>query len=358
MMIVDQLVVQHQTLRNNVATSPEMVTMNEIMALMDQVQAASAHIGNPQQREQLQAILYHWNGYAHERTGTYPARQLTAYTPLPVASEGERVARVTTTRPEVTLPKVHWLVWVVAIVLFVGGALVIAWPSLARDDAILGAKAGDVAATAAPEAVFTAVAATQTTVAGEATATRLSVVQTAEAAALLFVPSRTAGTAAADALAPPTGPVTYTVQSGDTLFGLARRYGLTPNDIMVINSLTTDALTVGQTLVLPHPPLTPESAAAGEPTAVPTSVLRPGEQLVEVVVRTQIASLLSGPGTEFSAILPLGRGTFAYVIGRSRDDSWYLVQLEDGVTRGWVTTADVGLVYPASPDIIPVITTP
>ena len=102
MMIVDQLVVQHQTLRNKTAENAAAVDMNEIMAFMDQVQAASAHVENPPQREQLQAILFHWNGYVHNVTGTYPGVQLAPFSPLPApatpdAAEGERTARVTTT---------------------------------------------------------------------------------------------------------------------------------------------------------------------------------------------------------------------------------------------------------------------
>ncbi len=45
--------------------------------------------------------------------------------------------------------------------------------------------------------------------------------------------------------------ITYTVQPGDTLYGLAQRYQTTVNDIVNANNLTTDVLFVGQTLTIP-----------------------------------------------------------------------------------------------------------
>ncbi len=360
MMIVDQLVVQHQTLRNKAAADPAAVDMNEVMALMDQVQAASAHVENPQQREQLQAILFHWNGYVHSQTGAYPGVQLAGFAPPPAApvAAPERTARVTTIRSDITLPQVHWLIWVVAVILFVGGGIIVLWPLLFGNE-----EAAAAAPTAQAEAVFTAVAATQTTIALEGTATRAVIEQTANAAALLFATATSSEMVVSETL--PAGPVTYVVQAGDTLFTIARRYGLTLDEIMNQNGLTTDALAVGQTLVLPHPPLTPElggpalgTAVALTPPPAATLALAPGQQLAEMVIRAANANLYSGPGAQFSSIMPLARGTFAYAVGRTQAGDWYLLQLEDGVTRGWLPTADVGLLYPTLPESIPVIVVP
>ncbi|MBE7533914.1 MAG: LysM peptidoglycan-binding domain-containing protein [Chloroflexi bacterium] len=325
---------------------------------MDQVQAASAHVENPHQREQLQAILFHWNGYVHSQTGAYPGIQLAAFSPPAAAPGPEHTARVTTAAPpELTLPRVHWLVWVAAVVLFLGGAIIVIWPLLFgnEEDAVA-------APTLQAEAVYTAVAATQTTIAYEATVTRTVIEQTANAAALLFATATSSETAVSET-PPPTGPVVYTVQAGDTLFTIARRYGLTLDEIMILNGLTTDALAVGQTLTLPHPPLTPEGdTAVNNPAVTPpppaTATLTPGQQLAEMVIRASSASLYSGPGAQFSTIMPLARGTFAYAVGRSQAGDWYLLQLEDGVTRGWLPATDVALLYPAVPDIIPVIVVP
>jgi hypothetical protein len=347
MMIVDQLVVQHQALRNKTAAEPDAVDMNEVLAFMEQVRAASAHIENPQQREQLAAILYHWNGYVHEKTGTYPGTQLTAYTPLPAANPTERTAPITTARADNPLPRVHWLVWVVAILLFMGGIFIVIWPLLFD-----GEQVNAVDTPPETNAVFTAVAATQTALA----ATPVPILQTAEALIQLAPPSATPGGDPLIPTASPGGVATYIVQQGDTLFSLAMRYGLSANEIMVMNNLSSESLNIGQTLLLPNAPLTLVATAANQ-TLTATATLRPDEQLVEVVVQAA-ANLYSGPGQQYDSLMVLARGTFAYALGRSQDGVWYLVQLEDGVTRGWVMATAVGLIYPSTPEIIPIIITP
>ena len=54
-------------------------------------------------------------------------------------------------------------------------------------------------------------------------------------------------------LRPETGPTQYTVMAGDTLFGIARRFNSTVNDIMVVNGLTSHTIFPGQVLNIPAP---------------------------------------------------------------------------------------------------------
>lgn len=43
----------------------------------------------------------------------------------------------------------------------------------------------------------------------------------------------------------------YVVQRGDSLFSIARKYGVSINDIRMINNLNSDILSIGQTLIIP-----------------------------------------------------------------------------------------------------------
>lgn len=48
-----------------------------------------------------------------------------------------------------------------------------------------------------------------------------------------------------------TNVTTYTVKSGDTLYSIAKKYDTTVNAITTINNLTSNTLSIGQTLKIP-----------------------------------------------------------------------------------------------------------
>ena len=73
---------------------------------------------------------------------------------------------------------------------------------------------------------------------------------------------------------------------------------------------------------------------------------------IELVIQAHSASLNSGPGPGFSAIKPIAQGAFVTAVGHNQAGDWYLVRLEDGVTRGWGSAADAALFYPAVTETI------
>jgi LysM repeat protein len=104
--------------------------------------------------------------------------------------------------------------------------------------------------------------------------------------ATLFVPSDT------PTITPsPTrsGPITYTVVSGDTLFGIADAYGVDIQTLIAFNNLTSPDLSVGQEIVIPPPGLVMEIPTA---TPIPTG-LRPGTVISYTIQTGDVLSLIA-----------------------------------------------------------------
>ena len=48
-----------------------------------------------------------------------------------------------------------------------------------------------------------------------------------------------------------TNYIEYTVKSGDNLYSIGRKYGVSPQELMNYNNLTSNLLSIGQTLKIP-----------------------------------------------------------------------------------------------------------
>lgn len=108
----------------------------------------------------------------------------------------------------------------------------------------------------------------------------------------LIIPTRVPPSAASDTTGIGGDTMTYTVKSGDTLGGIARRSGTTTGAIRTLNKLKSDTLTVGQKITLPA---NGDTAAALAATPAPTPISKPSAQDAEHVVQpgetlSQIAS--------------------------------------------------------------------
>lgn len=82
--------------------------------------------------------------------------------------------------------------------------------------------------------------------------------------------------------APPGGTVqnTYTVKAGDSLYSIAQKFGTTVDELKSLNNLTSNTLQIGQILRLPGSTTTPPSS--GETT---TYIVQSGDSLYRIAQR-------------------------------------------------------------------------
>ncbi len=132
---------------------------------------------------------------------------------------------------------------------------------------------------------------------------------------------------------PPRGWRAYSVQSGDTLFGLSRALNLTVEQVQIANCLPGDLIQVGQTLFLPLPtPTVPPthtkemvpSQAEGFRRESPTPTPTPTELSLPVSAPTPAAPLTLHPNAINIVLL----GTDVYSPGTAwRTDTIILVTI-------------------------------
>lgn len=110
-------------------------------------------------------------------------------------------------------------------------------------------------------------------------------------------PTEEAPDQAPDQCGPPTGWVAYYVQPNDTLYNIGLRVGLTVNQLMYYNCLTSEFIQVGQLLYVPYSPQ-PLPSPTGVPTKVPprpTKTPLPPEPTIGPISRDTPKPTLSPP---------------------------------------------------------------
>lgn len=132
-----------------------------------------------------------------------------------------------------------------------------------------------------------------------------------------------AGTGGGSTPVPPT-QATYTVQRGDTLWSIARRFNIPPATLAQVNNIANaNLIYVGQVLRIP-------SSTTNNDVVIPT----PPQYVVALVA----VNLRSGPGFNFAVEGRMRVGEQAHVTGASADGQWWrVVCAVDASSNCWVS---------------------
>lgn len=111
----------------------------------------------------------------------------------------------------------------------------------------------------------------------------------------------TAGSAGEVVAAPAATPVVYTVKRGDTVNLIAARYGVSVQDLMAFNGMTSDLIQIDQKLTIPvgDVPRGPDGLPVPTPTPTPKSAI----YLVVVRAGDTIESIAKRLGSSVEAIV-------------------------------------------------------
>lgn len=132
-------------------------------------------------------------------------------------------------------------------------------------------------------------------------------------------------TGTVDTTPPPATQTTYTVQPGDTLYSIARRFNVTTTALIQANGIVNwNLIYVGQRLQIP-------ASTTNNDYVVPT----PPQY---VIARVNL-NLRSGPGFNFAVEGRMRVGEQAHVTGASPDGQWWRVTCTvDASSNCWVSS--------------------
>ncbi len=114
----------------------------------------------------------------------------------------------------------------------------------------------------------------------------------------------------------------YTVQKGDTLYSIANKYGLTVNELKKLNNLTSDNLSVGQSLIVEKLP--------SESTDINTYTVKSGDTLYSIAKKynTTVSNLMTLNNLTSSA-LSINQVLKVPTDEVETDDTYYTVKSGD-----------------------------
>jgi len=155
----------------------------------------------------------------------------------------------------------------------------------------------------------------------------------------------------------PTTGTTYTVKSGDTLYAIALQYGVTIQQIVSANNLANaNLIRVGQVLTIPGTGTSTPTPPPSTPTAGTTYTVKSGDTLYAIALRygvtiqqivsannitnanlIRVGQVLTIPGSGTSTPTP-STGTTTYTV--KSGDTLYAIALRYGITIQQIVSAN------------------
>lgn len=363
MQTYEDVVSQHEAIKQQVAEAPNTVQLEQIMALLKETRQAGASTSATQTREDLRDILRYWGQYLNKNFDVYPDMHLAPFdeslAPQETPAEPGSTPIVESTQPvqvtsESVKPGFSQLKWV--FILMVGMIVLFFVIQVVFPPTNSGEEAS--AEATLDESMVLAVTETHAAIAGSETATAVSAQPTPTPTPEIIEVTATIQSTPAPVI------VEHTVAEGDTLFSIANQYDSTIEAIQEANNLTSVTIAVGDVLqiqILPTPAtaVSPNTTPASTEEANSSNPAIPAD--MDAVIRGSndagIAVLLVAPEVTAKEIQAIDAGTFVYAVGQTEDGSWLLVELNGRTVRGWVPATEVNLLYPLTPAEIPVIQT-